>query len=114
MPFPECLRSSLALDGNGLKARWGGRQRKARAKARSQLGRAKPRQNSPQGEGANPDDKAPGPRTFRNALNKENARACRAGVRLHLDAHEGHQARSEKRGSRSFQIIFYLGVETRS
>ena len=24
----------------------------------------------------------------------------------HIDAHEGHQARSEKRGSRSFQVIF--------
>ena len=31
-----------------------------------------------------------------------------------IDTHEGHQARSEKRGSRSFQIIFYLGAETRT
>ena len=29
------------------------------------------------------------------------------------DTHEGHQARSEKRGSRSFQIIFYLGARGR-
>ena len=28
-----------------------------------------------------------------------------------IDTHEGHQARSEKRGSRSFQIILYLGAK---
>ena len=31
-----------------------------------------------------------------------------------IDTHEGHQARSEKRGSRSFQIIIYLGAGTRT